>query len=47
VTIPPLQISNNVATHVSHAKRFSHLLYRPGNLSGSPRFEIDLSTVGK
>jgi len=27
VTIPPLQISRSVATHVSHANRFSHLLY--------------------
>jgi hypothetical protein len=25
VTIPPLQISNNVATHVNHVKRFSHI----------------------
>jgi hypothetical protein len=47
VTIPPLQISNNVATHVNHAKRFNHLLSRPRNLSGSALFEINLSTVGK
>jgi hypothetical protein len=26
VTIPPLQISNSVATHVSHANRLSHFL---------------------
>src|SRR5262249_30720507 len=26
VTIPPLQISRSVATHVSHANRFSHLV---------------------
>jgi hypothetical protein len=26
VTIPPLQMSNSVATHVSHAKRLSHLV---------------------
>ena len=26
VTIPPLQISKSVATHVSHAKWFSHLV---------------------
>jgi hypothetical protein len=25
VTIPPLQISNNFAPHVSQAKRFSHV----------------------
>jgi hypothetical protein len=25
VTIPPLQISNKVATQLSHAKRFSHV----------------------
>jgi hypothetical protein len=25
VTIPPLQISNSVARHVSHANRLSHL----------------------
>jgi len=25
VTIPPLQISNSVATHVSHANRLSHV----------------------
>src|SRR6478736_5954906 len=28
VTIPPLQMSRSVATHVSHAKRFSHFLER-------------------
>jgi len=26
VTIPPLQMSNNVATHVIHAKRLSHFV---------------------
>jgi hypothetical protein len=26
VTIPPLQMSKSVATHVSHAKRLSHLV---------------------
>src|SRR5205823_10869079 len=26
VTMPPLQISKSVATHVSHANQFSHLL---------------------
>jgi hypothetical protein len=32
---------------VSHAKRFSQILERLGNLSESPRFEIVSSTVGK
>jgi hypothetical protein len=26
VTIPPLQMSKSVATHVSHAKRLSHFV---------------------
>jgi hypothetical protein len=26
VTIPPLQISKSVATHVSHANRFNHFI---------------------
>jgi hypothetical protein len=32
VTIPPLQISKSVATHVSHANRFSHFVDVPGFL---------------
>jgi hypothetical protein len=29
VTIPPLQMSSNVAMQVSHAKRFSHFVDFP------------------
>jgi hypothetical protein len=29
VTIPPLQISRSVATHVSHANRLSHFVDLP------------------
>jgi hypothetical protein len=29
VTIPPLQISRSVTTHVSHANRFSHFVDVP------------------
>src|SRR6266516_3656800 len=39
VTIPPLQMSKSVATHVSHAKRLSHLLKRSVTAA---LFEVDL-----
>src|SRR4029077_186570 len=40
VTIPPLQISNSVATHVSHANRLSHVADLP------TREEYDRSDEG-
>jgi hypothetical protein len=44
VTIPPLQMRNNVMMHVNHAKMLSHLLRRSPTTAG---FAADLFTVGK
>jgi hypothetical protein len=46
VTIPPLQISKSVATHVSHANRLSHLLQRRSVNAELPNFDrIDISAL--